>query len=44
MLLLGTVVYGEPFTTVHAVSFVLIWIALGIYTVTLLRAARSRRR
>ena len=39
MLLIGTVFYGEPFTTAHAVSFALIWTALAIYTTTL-----SRRR
>lgn len=43
MLLLGTVVYGEPFTIIHAVSFVLIWTALAIYTATLVRAGRRRR-
>jgi chloramphenicol-sensitive protein RarD len=37
MLLIGTVFYGEPFTAAHGVSFALIWTALGIYTVTLIR-------
>lgn len=41
ILLLGTVVYGEPFTIIHAVSFVLIWTALAIYSATLIRAARA---
>jgi EamA domain-containing membrane protein RarD len=39
MLLIGTVLYGEPFGTVHAVSFSCIWVALAIYTVTLRRRA-----
>ena len=43
MLLIGTIFYGEPFTSVHAVSFGLIWTALAIYTVSLVRAGRSRR-
>jgi len=37
MLLIGTVLYDEPFTRAHAVSFTLIWIALAIFTVTLVR-------
>ena len=37
MLLIGTVVYREPFTRVHLVTFGLIWAALAIYTVTALR-------
>ena len=44
MLLLGTLLYGEAFTTAHAVSFGLIWIALGLYTVSILRGARADRR
>ncbi|MEE8440647.1 MAG: EamA family transporter RarD [Spirochaetia bacterium] len=35
ILLIGTVLYDEPFTRVHAVSFTLIWVALAIYTVTI---------
>jgi chloramphenicol-sensitive protein RarD len=37
MLLIGTLIYGEPFTSAHAVSFALIWIALALYMVTLVR-------
>ncbi|MFW5690036.1 MAG: EamA family transporter, partial [Spirochaetota bacterium] len=37
MLLIGTIFYDEPFTSAHAVSFALIWVALGIYTATLFR-------
>ncbi|MBW4659669.1 MAG: EamA family transporter RarD [Drouetiella hepatica Uher 2000/2452] len=33
-LLLGVVVYREPFTTTHAVTFGLIWLALAIYSGT----------
>ena len=39
MLLIGTLFYREPFTSAHAVSFALIWCALAIYTVSLLRRA-----
>ena len=42
MLLIGTVFYAEPFTRAHAVSFTLIWVALGIYTTTLLRRRATR--
>ncbi len=38
MLVIGTVFYGEPFTRAHAVSFTFIWIALVIFTVTMVRA------
>lgn len=44
MLLLGTLLYGEAFTTAHAVSFGLIWLALALYTVSILRGARADRR
>ncbi len=37
MLLIGTIMYGEPFTTVHLVSFLFIWLALGIYTWSVFR-------
>ena len=37
MLLIGTIMYGEPFTTVHLVSFLFIWLALGIYTWSVLK-------
>ena len=43
MLLIGTIFYGEPFTTAHAISFGLIWTALAVYTVSLVRAARRSR-
>ncbi|WP_147804977.1 EamA family transporter RarD [Alkalicoccus halolimnae] len=33
MLILGVVFYGEPFTTVHLISFILIWSALLLYSI-----------
>lgn len=33
MLLLGVFAYGEPFTRVHAVTFGLIWLCVGFFTV-----------
>ena len=41
--LLAVVLYREPFTTVHLLTFVLIWTALAIYTWDLRRAWRERR-
>ena len=37
MLVLGTLIYGEVFTITHLVSFTFIWLALGIYTWSVLR-------
>lgn len=34
MLIQGVFLYGEPFTTAHAISFSLIWIALLIFTLS----------
>lgn len=34
-------VFGEPFSTVKLVAFALIWVALAIYTVSMLRARRA---
>lgn len=42
MLLIGTLFYDEPFTTAHGVSFALIWVALGLYSVTLVRSHTIR--
>lgn len=42
MLLIGTLLFGEPFTRAHAVSFALIWTALAIYSVSVLRTGRER--
>jgi chloramphenicol-sensitive protein RarD len=35
--LLAVVIYGEPFTTAHAIAFAAIWTALGLYVVAILR-------
>ncbi len=40
MLLIGVFVYGEPFTRVHVMSFGLIWTALALYTVSLIRTSK----
>ncbi len=40
--LLAVVVYGEPFGKVQLAAFVLIWIALGLFTVDAFRASRGR--
>ena len=40
-LLLGIVVYGEPFTTGRAISFALIWTGLAVYTADNLLARRA---
>lgn len=42
-ILLATLVYGEAFTVTHAVSFGLIWIALGILSMAMLNQAVRRR-
>jgi chloramphenicol-sensitive protein RarD len=31
-LLVGVIVYGEPFTFAHAISFCLIWLALAVFS------------
>jgi chloramphenicol-sensitive protein RarD len=38
--LLAVALYGEPFTTAHAIAFPAIWIALLLYVTAMLRAAR----
>jgi chloramphenicol-sensitive protein RarD len=42
MLLIGVVLYKEPFTTVHAISFGCIWTALVLYSYSLAKFVRSR--
>ncbi|MBN1390736.1 MAG: EamA family transporter RarD [Candidatus Thermoplasmatota archaeon] len=37
MLFIGVLLYGEDFTTAHLVSFGLVWIALGLYTFSIMR-------
>jgi chloramphenicol-sensitive protein RarD len=43
MLLIGTLIFREPFTRAHGVAFALIWVALGIYSVSLVRRREARR-
>jgi chloramphenicol-sensitive protein RarD len=38
--LIAVALYGEPFTTAHAIAFPAIWIALVLYVTALLRAPR----
>jgi len=41
-LLIGVVVFGEPMPLVRWVGFGLVWIALAVLTVDMLRAGRPR--
>lgn len=41
-LLLAVVVFGEPFTAVHAASFGLVWVALAVFSVDAVRAHRAQ--
>ncbi|MFH2000379.1 MAG: EamA family transporter RarD [Planctomycetota bacterium] len=43
-LLLGIIIYREPFTTKHLVTFALIWIALAIYSADAFDFQRKRRK
>jgi chloramphenicol-sensitive protein RarD len=38
--LIAVLLYGEPFTTAHAIAFPAIWIALALYVTALVRAPR----
>jgi chloramphenicol-sensitive protein RarD len=38
---LAVALYGEPFTRAHSVAFACVWLALAIYTLDSLRAARG---
>ncbi len=40
MLLIGIIAYREPFTSVHVMSFGLIWTALALYTISLIRSSK----
>lgn len=42
--LIAVLVFGEPFEGAKRIAFPLIWLALVIYSYTLIRAARNRRR
>jgi chloramphenicol-sensitive protein RarD len=39
MLVIGIFVYNEAFTRAHLISFVFIWVALGLYSLTLVRSS-----
>lgn len=39
--LIAVLLYGEPFTTAHAVAFGAIWAALGLYVLAIVRHARA---
>lgn len=43
MLLIGVILYDEPFTDVHKISFVLIWIALCLYAFSILHKKNSEK-
>ncbi|KKK68838.1 hypothetical protein LCGC14_2940020, partial [marine sediment metagenome] len=40
----ATLIFAEPFGTVHAVAFALIWSALALYSADMLRAERASRK
>ena len=42
-LIMGVYLFHEPFTSAHLVAFVCIWVALGIYTFTLMRGWQLKR-
>jgi len=39
--LIAVLLYGEPFTTAHAIAFGAIWAALGLYVLAIMRHARA---
>jgi chloramphenicol-sensitive protein RarD len=39
--LIAVLLYGEPFTTAHAIAFAAIWAALGLYVLAIVRHARA---
>jgi chloramphenicol-sensitive protein RarD len=41
--LIAVLLYGEPFTTAHAIAFPAIWLALALYVTTLVRQSRVRK-
>lgn len=43
MLILGVLIYGEPFTNSHLITFIFIWISVGLY-ITSTFYERNRRR
>lgn len=43
-LILGVWMYHEPFSTVHAIAFCFIWLALAVLTASRLQLSRKRRK
>jgi chloramphenicol-sensitive protein RarD len=43
-IVIGVFIYGEDFTTTHLVSFGCIWIALALYSISLVREFRTLKR
>ena len=39
--LIAVLIYGEPFTTAHAIAFGAIWAALGLYVLAIVRHSRA---
>lgn len=44
MLGLGAILYGEPFTKVHVVTFIFIWVSLILYMITVFQQERKIKR
>jgi len=42
MLLIGVFIYGEDFTITRLISFSLIWIALALYSISLLNGIKKK--
>jgi chloramphenicol-sensitive protein RarD len=42
-LALGVLLWSEPFTSVNVVAFITIWVALGLYTVDIMRTQALAR-
>ena len=43
-LAIGVFVYGEPMPPLRLVGFAIVWLALAVFTLDTLRAARAARR
>ncbi len=43
MLIIGVVIYGEPFTVTHLISFTIIWCAVILYMVSLFMESKKQR-
>ncbi|PKM95698.1 MAG: EamA family transporter RarD [Firmicutes bacterium HGW-Firmicutes-1] len=42
MLLIGVLVYNEPFTTIHKISFAFIWVAVILYAASIISGKKSQ--